>query len=132
MTAQQLREQGLTEQQAGYVMDAWERAARQAAVDRGMERYRFSSLSAREAVRRRVAKAKLPLEGGELQGLEELMESIRREDPDAFVAGEPPVRFTAALCPGPAPTREQIIKIPDRARRRAAIAENMRLFKGAD
>ena len=118
MTAQQLREQGLTE--------------RQAAVDRGMERYRFSSLSAREAVRRRVVKAKLPLEGGELQGLEELMESIRREDPDAFVTGGPPVRFTAALCPGPVPTREQIIKIPDRARRRAAIAENMRLFKGAD
>lgn len=28
------------------------------------------------------------------------------------------------------PTKEQIMAIPDRARRRAAIAENMKLFEG--
>ena len=44
---------------------------------------------------------------------------------------EPPVRFTAPLGREKfRPTKEQIMAIPDRARRRAAIAENMKLFKG--
>ena len=41
-----------------------------------------------------------------------------------------PVRFTAPMGAKSRPTREQIIKIPDRALRRAAIAENINLFKG--
>ena len=41
-----------------------------------------------------------------------------------------PVRFTAPLAAASRPTREQIIKIPDRTLRRAVIAENMKLFKG--
>lgn len=41
-----------------------------------------------------------------------------------------PVRFTAPMAGKSRPTREQIIKIPDRALRRAVIAENMKLFEG--
>ncbi len=132
MTQEQLLQQGLTEEQAAYVMDAWEDGARQEAVRAAMERYSFSSLAAADSIRRRIMEAELPLADGELQGVEELMESIRQEDPEAFRTDEPPVRFTVPLGPDQAPTREQIIKIPDRARRRAAIAENMRLFKGED
>lgn len=132
MTQEELLRQGLTEEQAAYVMGAWEDQVRREAVRAAMEGYVFSSLAARDSVQRRVMEAELPLEDGRLQGLGELMESIRQEDPEAFWTDEPPVRFTVPMSPDQAPTREQIIKIPDRARRRAAIAENMRLFKGED
>ncbi len=132
MTQEELRQKGLSEEQIDYVMGAWEDAAGEEALERAMAGYRFSSQAARESVTRRVREAHLPLEEGRLRGLEELMESIRQEDPDAFWTDEPPVRFTVPMGPEMAPTREQIIKIPDRARRRAAIAENMRLFKGED
>ena len=44
---------------------------------------------------------------------------------------EKTVRFTAPMGRDvDRPTKEQIMAIPDRGRRRAAIAENMRLFQG--
>ena len=40
------------------------------------------------------------------------------------------VRFTAPMGGDIPPTRDEIMSIPDKAARRAAIAENMKLFKG--
>ena len=59
---------------------------------------------------------------------EEAVETIWRAHQQALEST--PVRFTAPMGAESRPTREQIIKIPDRALRRAAIAENINLFKG--
>lgn len=130
LTAEELAEQGLTEEQISYVMAAWEQRERDIALERAMEDVPFSSQAAREAVTELVRQARLPMEDGVPAGLEELLADIRERDPGAFLPEREPVIFTAPLGEAEAPTREQIISIPDRARRRAAIAENMRLFKG--
>ena len=59
---------------------------------------------------------------------EEAVEAIWQAHTQAWESA--PVRFTAPMGAESRPTREQIIKIPDRALRRAAIAENMKLFEG--
>ncbi len=130
MTAEELTEQGLTEEQVSYVMAAWEQRERDIALDRALEDVPFSSQAAREAVTERVRQAQLPIENGVPVGLDELLAAIREQDPGAFLPQREAVIFTAPLGGAETPTREQIISIPDRARRRAAIAENMRLFKG--
>ena len=59
---------------------------------------------------------------------EEAVEAIWQAHQQALESA--PIRFTAPMAAQRRPTREQIIKIPDRALRRATIAENMTLFKG--
>ena len=93
--------------------------------------YRFSSQAARDAAAQAARQAELSVgEDGRLEGLQEVMDRLREADPGAFVSRPAPVRFTAAVTDGGGLTREQIISIPDRALRRAAIAENIKLFKG--
>ena len=41
-----------------------------------------------------------------------------------------PVRFTAPMGETAPATKDEIMSIPDKALRRAAIVENMKLFKG--
>ena len=126
MTEQDLRQRGLDEEQTAFVLEAW----RERELAGALGAYRFSSAAARENVFRQVRAAELSWKDGKPVGLETLMESIRKGDPDAFMPEAPRARFTMAAGPAEGPTREQIVKIPDRARRRAAIAENIRLFKG--
>ncbi len=130
MTEQELLEQGLTEEQTRFVLGAWERREREAAVQAALEGYGFSSGAARDAAAEALRQAELAVEDGRLTGVEAVMDGLRARDPDMFRPQREPVRFTAPMGGEDRPTREQIIKIPDRARRRAAIAENMRLFKG--
>ena len=101
------------------------------ALERALDGYGFSSKAARQAAAGMARKAGLTLgEDGALEGLEAVMDDLRERDPGAFVSQRPPVIFTAAVTDGGPVTREQIISIPDRALRRAAIAENIKLFKG--
>ena len=101
------------------------------ALDRALAGYTFTSLAARDAAVRAVRESGLAVgEDGTIQGLEAVMDGLRERDPGAFSPGRTPVRFTAPVTDGDSLTREQIIGIPDRALRRAAIAENMKLFKG--
>ncbi len=101
------------------------------ALDAALAGYGFTSLAARDAAAQAARDAGLNLgEDGALEGLEAVMDDLRTRDPGAFTSERPPVRFTAAVTDSGAVTREQIISIPDRALRRAAIAENIKLFKG--
>ena len=101
------------------------------ALERALDGYGFSSRAARMAAAGMAREAGLTLgQDGSLEGLEEVMDSLRERDPGAFVSEKPTVIFTAAVTDGGPVTREQIISIPDRALRRAAIAENIQLFKG--
>ena len=59
---------------------------------------------------------------------EEVVEAIWQAHTKAMESM--PVRFTAPMAGKSRPTRDEIFKIPDRALRRAVIAENMKLFKG--
>ena len=132
MTEEELRRLGLTEEQTQTILSDWKDRTFEQTLERALERYEFSSKLAREAAAARVRAAGLELKDGELEGLDKFMDQLRMEDPEAFLNQGQPARFTASLGRTQAPTREQIIKIPDRARRRAAIAENMRLFKGEE
>ena len=101
------------------------------ALDRALEGYEFSSLSARGAAAQAAREAGLTLgEDGTVEGLEAVMDTLRQADPGAFRLRRQPVCFTAAVTDTGRLTREQIMNIPDRALRRAAIAENIKLFKG--
>ena len=101
------------------------------ALERALDGYGFSSRAARLAAAGAAREAGLTLgEDGSLEGLEAVMDGLRERDPGAFLSQRPPVIFTAAVTDGGPVTREQIISIPDRALRRAAIAENIKLFKG--
>lgn len=103
------------------------------ALERGLSGVRFTSASARRDVTSRVIAAGLPLEGGALTGLGELLERFREEDPDAFAdANAEMPRFTDRMDAGTesdADARERIMAINDRSERRAAIAANLSLFR---
>ncbi len=101
------------------------------ALDRALAGYDFTSLAARDAAVRAVREKGLAVGGdGTIQGMEAVMDEMRERDPGAFCPERTPVCFTAPVTDGGSLTREQIISIPDRALRRAAIAENMKLFEG--
>ncbi len=107
---------------------------REAALERGLSSVTFTSQAARRDVVSRIRAARLPLEGGELCGLEGLLSAIKAEDAGAF-SDTAPVRFTEPLSGedpaggDPSARRRLIMAIRDRAERRAAIAENIDLFK---
>ncbi len=107
---------------------------REAALERGLEGVTFTSQAARRDVVSRIRAARLPLEGGELCGLGGLLSAIKAEDAGAF-SDTAPVRFTEPLSGevpaggDPSARRRLIMAIRDRAERRAAIAENIDLFK---
>ena len=101
------------------------------ALDKALAGYGFSSLAARDAAAQAVLDKGLAVGGdGTIQGMEAVIDEMRERDPGAFCPERTPVRFTAPVTDGGSLTREQIISIPDRALRRAAIAENMKLFEG--
>ena len=69
---------------------------REAALERGLLGVTFTSQAARRDVVTRIRAAHLPLEGGELCGLEGLLSAIKAEDAGAF-SDTAPVRFTEPL-----------------------------------
>lgn len=102
-----------------------------------MEAYKFSSNAAKNAVMAQIRESKLTIgNNGKIRGLDDLIKEIKESDASAFIdENDPnqnpnPARFTAAQnnkTKGGL-TREDIMKIPDRAERREAIAKNLHLF----
>lgn len=99
-----------------------------------MDNYKFSSGAAKKAVMAQIREKGLKLSGGKILGLGDLVEQIKAEDASAFVdeanTNPNPARFTSpgSHRGGSGLTRDDIMKISDRAERRAAIAKNMNLF----
>ena len=99
-----------------------------------MENYKFSSNAAKNAVMAQIREKGLKISNGKILGFNDVIEQIKAEDASAFVldadTNPNPARFTAAANKnaGTRMTREDIMKIPDRAARREAIAKNMHLF----
>lgn len=104
------------------------------ALKTAMEGYKFSSTAAKNAVTEEVRKAGLKLKDGKILGLNDLMETIKSADASAFVTEreEGRARFTTAKPTGGSGTTtitaDEIMKMPDRDQRRAAIAANLGLF----
>lgn len=106
------------------------------ALKAAMGGYKFTSEAAKKAVISEVKGAGLKLRDGKILGLVDLMESIKTADASAFVdEGNPPAKFTQRMGgnggnpAGQTMTKDQIMAIKDRAERRAAIAQNMKLFE---
>lgn len=106
------------------------------ALKAAMDGYKFTSEAAKKAVMSEVKGAGLKLRDGRILGLGDLMESIKTADASAFVdEGNPPAKFTQRMGgnggnpAGQTMTKDQIMAIKDRAERRAAIAQNMKLFE---
>lgn len=105
------------------------------AIERGLKNVRFSSEAARRDIVSRIKSAGFVPEDGKLPGLDEFLENERRVDAAAFADGRAKVRFTDDMSAqrdgtvDAAEARSRIMAIKDRAERRAAIAENMDLFR---
>lgn len=102
-----------------------------------MESYKFTSEAAKRAVMSEIREAGLKVKDGKILGLNDLVASIKNKDASAFVdEGTPPAKFTQRMGGGDNPagavTKEDIMKISDRAERHAAIANNMNLFNGGN
>ena len=92
----------------------------------------FSSGAARKAVEAEIRAAGLKAKNGKILGLSDMIEQLKKDDASAFVdTKNPPARFDDPGNKGnPAGTltREDIMKISDRAERRATMAKNQHLF----
>ena len=104
------------------------------ALEKALEHYKFSSPAAKREIMRQIREQKPELKDGEIEGFDELIEQIKGTDADAFAVEGGKPRFTTKTKGSAAgsggKTREQIMAIPDRAERRAAIAANPELFNG--
>ncbi len=108
------------------------------ALRTAMGDYKFTSPGAQRDVERQIREAGLPVKDGRILGLQEFVADLRGKDPAAFVDEEAETKeankakFTQRTTTGGKDkkpmTRDEIMAIPDRAARRAAIAENMELF----
>jgi hypothetical protein len=107
------------------------------ALKAAMDGIKFTSAAARKAVEAEVRANCTRVKDGVIIGLADVIASARKADAAAFVdekaeaAEASKAKFAAPnKTPGGTPmTREQIMSIPDRAERRAAMAQNQHLFK---
>lgn len=105
-----------------------------------LENVKFTSEAAKRAVMQDLKDTGLKLVDGRILGLTERLEQIRNTDATAFVdraADEGKARFTssAGQTAGSAAgtkTKAEIMQIRDRAERRAAIKENIHLFRDSN
>lgn len=103
------------------------------ALKTGLEAYKFSSEAAKKSVMAEIRASGAKLRNGEIMGLSDIVESIRKEDASAFVTEreENRARFTEPKpfgSTGGGVTAADIMAIKDRDKRRAAIAANQELF----
>lgn len=100
-----------------------------------MEKYKFSSAAAKNAVMAEIREKGLKYSDGKILGLSDAVAQIKEKDADAFVdEGNPPAKFTARKSAEGGgkvySSKAEIMKIKDTAERQAAIAANMNLFGG--
>lgn len=132
-------------------VDAWKKKAEDAekeyasklydrdfadALEKAMADVKFTSNSAKAAVEKQIKESGITLKDGKLIGFNDILESIKTSDKDAFVdeeaakAEESKVKFTSPIKDSKPSkmTRESIMAIKDNAERRKAISENPDLF----
>lgn len=120
----------LEEQETRFAAELAERD-NNAALERELGEYTFSSKSARDSILSKVRGAGLVFKDGKHLGFAEFMEQMKAEDADAFKAPAAPAAKITEKGTGrtaPAMTREQIVAIKDATERQAAIAANPQLF----
>lgn len=102
-----------------------------------MDGIKFTSAAARKSVETEIRAAGLKLKNGKILGLSDMLDQLKKEDASAFVdekqqqLEQNKARFTGAnpnSATGKTLTRDEIMAIPDRAERRAAMAKNQHLF----
>lgn len=108
------------------------------ALDKALAGVKFSSKAAKASIEADIRKQGLKVKDGKILGLKDFVEALRGKDPAAFVDEAEKeqeankAQFTQRTTTGGKDTkpmtRDEIMAIPDRAARRAAIAENMELF----
>ncbi len=106
------------------------------ALKTDIERYKFSSNAAKNAVIEEVRKAGLKAKNGKILGFDDLMETIKAADASAFVTerDENRARFTepkpnGGVSAAPGITRGEIMQIKDPVARQKAIGQNIHLFR---
>lgn len=106
------------------------------ALEKEMANIKFTSNSAKNAVEKQIMESGIQLKDGKLIGFNDILDSIKTNDKDAFVdeeakaAEETKVKFTSSVSSNKpnAMTRESIIAIKDNAERRKAISAHPELF----
>lgn len=102
-----------------------------------LDKIKFTSAAARKAVEADIRSAGLKHRDGKILGLNDLIGQLKEQDATAFVDEKAQQqeqnrpRFTTkptAPTSGKPLTREDIMSIPDRSARRAAMAQNQHLF----
>ena len=102
-----------------------------------LDKIKFTSAAARKAVEADIRSAGLKHKDGKILGLNDLIGQLKEQDATAFVDEKTQLqeqsrpRFTTkptAPQRGKPLTREDIMSIPDRSARRAAMAQNQHLF----
>lgn len=123
------------ESEAQYRKDIEERDLNDA-INREIDKLKFTSKSAKQAVTNKIKASGVQLKDGKLYGLQDVIADIKAEDSSAFVDEEQlnleanKAKFTQPMnTQGEAGiTREDIMKITDREARREAIRNNPQLF----
>lgn len=101
------------------------------ALNKAMGEIKFSSSAAKRSITAQVKDANLPLKNGKLMGLNDLLETLKEEDADAFVSVDESnkARFTSKQTVSEKRmTKEEILAIKDTSKRQAAISANIDLF----
>lgn len=102
-----------------------------------LDKIKFTSAAARKAVEADIRSAGLKHRDGKILGLNDLIGQLKEQDATAFVDEKAqqqeqnrPKFTTKPTAPtsGKPLTREDIMSIPDRSARRAAMAQNQHLF----
>lgn len=109
------------------------------ALKTALESVKFSSPAAKRSVTADIKSAGLKLKDGKILGLNDLLEQMKRDEPDTFVdesqqqAQQQQARFATPRIgrqqtPG-SMTKKDIEAIKDPSERQAAIAQNIQLFQ---
>lgn len=106
------------------------------ALEREMNKVKFTSASAKEAVMKKISESGIQYKEGKLYGLQDVLADIRTNDASAFVdehqetLEKQKVTFTKPMVDpnGNPVTRESIASIKDPVERRKAIKNNPGLF----
>lgn len=106
------------------------------AINREMDKLKFTSKSAKIAVTNKVRNSGVQLKEGKLYGLQDVLADIKAEDDMAFVNEEQQIlednkaKFTNPINQQGAGgiTKEEIMNLKDREARREAIKNNPHLF----
>ena len=99
------------------------------AINSAISDINFSSLSAKKSIVAEIQSRNLPMEDGKLVGVNDVIETLKQEDPNAFMS-EAKGKFTAPKGKSVEKpmTKEEIVKIKNPVERKEQIAKHKNLF----